>query len=216
MQGIGAVRRRTIIFAVISVLFIGVLVSADQLTKLYFGNLLKNGGTEVVIKDFFFFTYTLNTGSAYGFLQDAEWAQTFFLILTPISVALFGYFYIFAYKKGYKTLLVALALVIGGAVGNYIDRAAYRAVTDFICIEIGGNAIFGVFNVADVELTAGVILVVVHLCFLDKNAIFRKTDKQSAAESANNQVVVKADSSENSEKTKDNRSDSDIKDGKEV
>lgn len=179
MQGVGTVRRRAIIFSVVTLVFIGVLVAADQLTKLYFGNLLKNGGTEVVIKDFFFFTYTLNTGSAYGFLQNKEWAQTFFLILTPVAVALFGYFYVFAYKNGYKTLLVALALVIGGAIGNYIDRAAYRAVTDFICIEIGGNAIFGVFNVADVELTAGVILVVVHLCFLDKNAIFKKSKKET-------------------------------------
>ena len=56
------------------------------------------------------------------------------------------------------------------------------AVTDFICIEIAGNRIFGVFNVADGELSAGVVLVVIHLLFLDKNALFKGKKEDSEAE----------------------------------
>lgn len=171
-------KRRTIIFAVASVIFAAVLIAADQLTKLYFTNALSNVKRIDVIPDFFYFTYVLNDGAAYGILQGK---RTLFLIMTPIAVAFFLLFYIYAYKKGYKTLLVALALIICGALGNFIDRAFMAsvkyAVTDFICIEIAGNRIFGVFNVADVELSAGVVLVVIHLLFLDKNALFVKKEK---------------------------------------
>lgn len=173
MQGTRLTRRnRIIIFAVISVVLLAVLLAADQLSKLYFGNLLKNGGKSVVIENFFYFEYTLNEGSAYGFLADKPWAKTFFLVLTPIAVALFIIFYVYAYKKNYKTLLFAVLLIIGGALGNYIDRLFVGAVTDFICLEIAGNRIFGIFNLADVFLSAGVVMVIIHLFFLDENAIF--------------------------------------------
>ena len=127
-------------------LLLAVLIAADQLTKLYFTQLLKDGEDSVVIDKFFYFTYTLNTGSAYGLFSDKPWARTFFLIITPVAIAFFTFFYIYAFKKGHKLLMVALMLIIGGALGNYIDRAAFGAVTDFICLEIGGNRIFGIFN----------------------------------------------------------------------
>lgn len=175
MQGTRADRRkRIILFAVLSVLLLAVLIAADQLTKLYFTQLLADGEDSVVIDKFFYFTYTLNTGSAYGLFSDKPWARTFFLIITPVAIAFFTFFYIYAFKKGHKLLMVALMLIIGGALGNYIDRAAFGAVTDFICLEIGGNRIFGIFNLADVFLSAGVICAVVHLLFTDENALFKR------------------------------------------
>lgn len=176
-------KRRAIIFAVASVIFAAVLVAADQLTKLYFTGVLKNGEKIEVVPNFFYFTYVLNDGAAYGILQGK---RTLFLITTPIAVAFFIVFYVYAYKKHYKMLLVALVLIICGAIGNFIDRAFMSsvdyAVTDFICIEIAGNRIFGVFNVADVELSAGVVLVVIHLLFLDKNALFKGEKKNLKTE----------------------------------
>lgn len=178
MQGIGADRRKIIVlFVVISVVLLAILVAADQLSKIYFANLLKDGNDSVVIKDFFYFTYTLNTGSAYGLFSDKSWARTFFLIITPIALFFFIIIYIYSFKGGYKLMMVALILVIGGAIGNYIDRAAFGAVTDFICLEIGGNRIFGIFNLADVFLSAGVVCAIVHLLFVDKNALFRGKPK---------------------------------------
>ena len=167
-----------------------VLIGADQLTKLYFTRALESGKKQIdVIPNFFYFTYVLNDGAAYGILQGK---RTLFLVTTPIAVAVFIGVYVYAYKKGYKTLLVALALIICGAAGNFIDRAFMAsvgyAVTDFICIEIAGNRIFGVFNVADVELSAGVVLVVVHLLFLDKNAIFKNSEKESAENKSENGI----------------------------
>ena len=186
-------KRRTIIFVIASVFFAAVLIAADQLTKLYFTGVLKNGEKIEVIPKFFYFTYVLNDGAAYGILQGK---RTLFLITTPIAVELFIVFYVYAYKKNYKALLVALALIICGAIGNFIDRAFMAsvdyAVTDFICIEIAGNRIFGVFNVADVELSAGVVLVVIHLLFLDRNALFKgKKDKKTTEDKASVETEIK-------------------------
>lgn len=194
-------KRRTIIFVIASVIFASVLIAADQLTKLYFTNALKNDERIDVIPKFFYFTYVLNDGAAYGILQGK---RTLFLITTPIAIALFVVFYVYAYKKNYKTLLVALALIICGAFGNFIDRAFMAsvnyAVTDFICIEIAGNRIFGVFNVADVELSAGVVLVVIHLLFLDKNALFKGKKEDSEAENGSRKDKNENDSEYFSEK----------------
>ena len=199
-------KRRTIIFVIASVIFAAVLIAADQLTKLYFTNALKNNERIDVIPKFFYFTYVLNDGAAYGILQGK---RTLFLITTPIAIALFVVFYVYAYKKKYKTLLVALALIICGAIGNFIDRAFMAsinyAVTDFICIEIAGNRIFGVFNVADVELSAGVVLVVIHLLFLDKNALFKGKEEDEITEgkvSGENEVKNSDDFSETGMKEK--------------
>ena len=194
-------KRRTIIFVIASVIFASVLIAADQLTKLYFTNALKNDERIDVIPKFFYFTYVLNDGAAYGILQGK---RTLFLITTPIAIALFVVFYVYAYKKNYKTLLVALVLIICGAFGNFIDRAFMAsvnyAVTDFICIEIAGNRIFGVFNVADVELSAGVVLVVIHLLFLDKNALFKGKKEDSEAENGFRKDKNENDSEDFSEK----------------
>lgn len=188
MQRIGTDgKRRTVIFVIASVILAAVLIGADQLTKWYFTRTLESGNKQIeIIPNFFYFTYVLNDGAAYGILQGE---RTLFLITTPIAIAAFATVYVYAYKRKYKTLLVAIALIICGAAGNFIDRAfmasAGYAVTDFICIEIAGNRIFGVFNVADVELTAGVVLVVVHLLFLDKNAIFKGKEEKNAENGIN-------------------------------
>ena len=188
MQRIGTDgKRRTVIFVIASVILAAVLIGADQLTKWYFTRALESGNKQIeIIPNFFYFTYVLNDGAAYGILQGE---RTLFLITTPIAIAAFVAVYVYAYKRKYKTLLVAIALIICGAAGNFIDRAfmasAGYAVTDFICIEIAGNRIFGVFNVADVELTAGVVLVVVHLLFLDKNALFSGKEEKNAESGIN-------------------------------
>ncbi len=177
-------KRRGLIFIIASVVFAEVLIAADQLTKAYFTKALA-GGSISVISDFFYFTYVLNDGAAYGILSGH---RTLFLIITPIVIDAFIICYVYAYNKKYKTLIVALMLIICGALGNFIDRAFMASVdykvTDFICIEIAGYKPFGTFNVADMELTAGVILFVVHLLFLDNNAIFtskKSSDKNGSA-----------------------------------
>ena len=183
MQGTRFDGRRLINFIIIPVVIFALLLLIDQLTKNYFRNEKSNQVVEV-INNFLYFDFVLNTGSAFSFLANVDWAQTFFKILTPISLVLFIGFFIYAYKKGYKWLLFAVTLVIAGTIGNYIDRLIFSAVTDFISFKFG-SYYFPTFNFADVYLCVGVVMFIIHLLFLDENALFRneKRDNSSTEQS---------------------------------
>ena len=129
------------------------------------------------ISNYFYFRYLFNTGAAYGILGDLPWAQLLFKIITPFAVIGFFFVYIYACKRGYRTLRIAIMLVICGSIGNFIDRVCYNGVVDFLNLMIGGGSPFGVFNFADVYMSVGAVLVVVHFLFLDKNALFAPRQK---------------------------------------
>lgn len=173
MQGAGTFRGRRLIFNVIAVIILIVLITADQITKYYFSNSLKYGERHSIIDNFFYFTYTVNSGAAWSFLSDVSWAQTFFKVLTSIALVLFALFYLYAGKKGYKWLRVAIVFVIGGTIGNFIDRLILGGVVDFIGFTFGTYN-FPIFNLADSFLTVGVIMIIVHYLFLDDSALFGK------------------------------------------
>lgn len=166
--------RRIIVLLIVALVSAAILVFLDQFTKRVFRDLYFENGETTVIKDFFYFSYTLNTGSAYGFLSDKSWGQTLFMIITPIALVAFLGALFFAVKRGNKTLYAGLILVISGTVGNFIDRILYKAVTDFIIIRVNGVNVFGVFNLADVLMTFGIILLFVHLIFLEDGGLFKK------------------------------------------
>lgn len=176
MQRVGSNRRviNGIIFVLLTLLFIAV----DQFTKFYFKMLSEEGnlGVKTVINDFFYLTYLENRGAAYGFLSGKSWAQQFFKGLTVVALILFIIVFIYSLKKGYNFLSVGISMVIGGTVGNFIDRIMFSAVSDFLNIRVFGKDIFGVFNLADVFLCVGVAMFIIHCLFLDKNALFRKNE----------------------------------------
>ena len=166
--------RRITVMLIVAIVSAAILVFLDQLTKRVFQDLYFEKGETAVIDGFFFFSYTLNSGSAYGFLSDKSWGQTIFMIITPIALVAFSVALFFAAKRNNKTLFIGLILVISGTVGNFIDRVANKAVIDFIVIRIGGVNIFGVFNLADVLMTFGIILLLIHLVFLEDGGLFRR------------------------------------------
>lgn len=168
--------RRRIANTVFFILLILFFIAVDQFTKMYFKYLDENGllGSKEVIKDFFYLTYLENSGAAYGFLSGKSWSQTFFKCLTALALVVFLIVFIYSRKKDYTFLSLSMSMVIGGTIGNFIDRIAYSAVSDFINIVVFGKDIFGVFNLADVFLCVGVVFFVIHCLFIDKNAIFRK------------------------------------------
>ena len=177
MQGTGTDRRKRIIFATIAVVILACVIIFDQLTKSYFKNYVQENGNVTVIDGFFYFTYTVNTGAAWSFLSGVSWAQTFFKILTSIALVFFAVFYLYALLKGYKWLQISLVFVMGGTIGNFIDRIIQNGVTDFIGF-IFGSYYFPIFNLADSFLVVGVIMITVHYLFLDFNAVFKKKDEQ--------------------------------------
>jgi signal peptidase II len=134
-------------------------VILDQASKLAIAGTMKLYQS-IPVMPLFKLTYVHNTGAAFSFLSEAGgWQRWFFaglalMISTVIAVWL-------ARLKKHETLLaVALALVLGGAVGNLIDRLAYGYVIDFLDVYYN-DWHWPAFNIADSAITLGVILMLV-------------------------------------------------------
>ena len=135
----------------------GTVISLDQLTKHVITQRFRLGESTPVIDGFFNLTYVRNTGAAFGLL--ARWDPSFrvpFFIIVPL-LALGVIFYVFRkVEDGDLKLATTLSLVIGGAFGNLIDRAAYNFVIDFLDFHWRYQAHFPAFNVADTAICVGV------------------------------------------------------------
>jgi signal peptidase II len=135
-----------------------VTLVADQASKLWLLNgfdLARRGVVKVT--PFFDLVLAWNIGISFGWLQnDGQAAQLALMAVKVIAVIALA---IWMARSQTRLATVALGLIIGGAVGNGIDRLAYGAVVDFALfhIEIGGNTYnWYVFNLADVAIVAGV------------------------------------------------------------
>ncbi len=173
MQGTGTDRRKRIILLAVFATILFLVVLLDQWTKFYFSYYVEDNGSVAIIDGFFYITYVINTGAAWSFLADVSWGQLLFKILTPIALIAFSIIYVYAFKKNYKWMQISLAFIIGGTIGNFIDRLLNSGVVDFISL-VFGDYKFPVFNLADTFLVVGVIMLFVHFLFLDENAIFKK------------------------------------------
>ncbi len=145
-------------------LSIGVLI-VDLVSKA-----LLDGETIEVINGFFGFVSVHNTGASFGVFAGA---QTFFIIISILFALGMMAFDIF-YKKGFGAngwYRVGFTLILGGLLGNLIDRIAFGYVRDFVHLEFID---FPVFNVADIALTIGCICIIVFLIFFFKTDIDKK------------------------------------------
>jgi signal peptidase II len=133
-----------------------VIIGVDQLTKWMIVRTMELGERIPIIENFFYITSHRNSGAAWGILQGQ---MTFFYIVTVI-VVIGIIFYMQKYAKESKLLAVSLSLILGGAIGNFIDRLLHQEVVDFLDFHIFGYN-FPIFNVADSALTIGVILVII-------------------------------------------------------
>lgn len=133
-----------------------IIVIIDQLTKKWAIQALKNQGSKVIIKNFFELTYVENRGAAFGVLSDR---RIFFIIITTVVVVvLVGY--IFKNHKIMSSLeKISMSLILAGALGNFIDRLLNGYVVDLFSLRFG-NYYFPVFNVADIAIVLGTLLLV--------------------------------------------------------
>lgn len=174
MQRTRAFGWRRIILEAIPIILLILFVAIDQISKVYFRQLFAENSKEIiVIPNFFYLTYVVNTGAAWSFLANVSWGQTFFKALTCVSLIAFAFFYVYACKKDYRWLRFALATMIAGTIGNFIDRIIFNGVTDFLGF-IFGSYYFPVFNFADMCLVVGVGMLFIHFLFLDEGALFKK------------------------------------------
>ena len=183
------------------VLFLFVLL-VDQASKLlvcFYAGGQTNVTVLTVVKDFFEITYCENRDGMMGVFDGLASREYVFLIST--GVILLGLFLYLAISKNRgKWRNVTMTFILAGAFGNLIDRVIHFTdgafVRDMIhvIINIGGKEYFPyIFNVADVALVVGAIMLIIDLMFLDKDAIFRskKKDKNSSKEEAVAQGVAK-------------------------
>ncbi|RDW17909.1 signal peptidase II [Oceanobacillus chungangensis] len=133
-----------------------IIIAIDQLTKWTIVKTMELGESITVIQDFFYITSHRNSGAAWGILEGK---MLFFYIVTIVVVICVVY-YMQKHAKNDKILAVALSFILGGAIGNFIDRLFRQEVVDFFNFYIF-NYNFPIFNVADSALTVGVILVII-------------------------------------------------------
>lgn len=144
------------------VVIIIAIIGLDQLTKFVISNKLVLGGSVSVIDKFFYITHWENKGAAWSILQNGRY---FFIIITFIVASILAYM---LYKSDNKLFKFSVSFIIGGAIGNLIDRIYKGSVTDFLQFFFGSYQ-FPVFNVADSCVCIGTMLLAYYLLFVYKD-----------------------------------------------
>ena len=140
-------------------LWLTVLVLVIDLTsKVYFDNALQMYQQIVVIPDLFSWTLAYNTGAAFSFLADSAGWQRWLFALIAVVVSAVLVVWLKRLKADETWLALALALVLGGALGNLFDRVAYGHVIDFILVHWQNRWYFPAFNFADSAITVGAVM----------------------------------------------------------
>ena len=109
-------------------------------------------------------TLVYNTGAAFSFLADAGGWQRWFFVLLAIGVSALLLVWLYRLERDQHWLAAALALVLGGAVGNLVDRILHGHVIDFIDLYAGGWH-WPAFNVADSAITVGAVMLIIDAVF---------------------------------------------------
>lgn len=140
-----------------SIIYLSILLLLiDQISKILTVKLIEiNKGIEI-IKNFFYLTYTHNTGAAFSILTG----QRILLILIAIIILIILFNYIRKNKVKEKLDILAFSLIIGGSLGNLIDRIVRGYVVDFLDFKIFGYN-FPIFNLADTFIVIGVFLLLI-------------------------------------------------------
>ena len=165
-------------------------VLLDQLTKIWiFDGLLQSqtGKTVTVIPNFLYFSAVYNDGCIFGMLDGAG-ADVVFFIITVAATPLYVYFLMRSRTRSVWGQ-IGFAFIVGGAIGNAIDRAFVNTSATFFSGEVRDFISFGffppVFNVADSFLTVGVVMAIIAVLFFDPDSVI-ELYKQEKAQKATN------------------------------
>jgi len=137
----------------------------DRIAKLYITNNFILFESRSLIGDLVSLTYVQNTGAAFSILQGK---RTFFIIMTLIMLAVILYLYKKHLDKNIYSIL-SVGLIFGGALGNFYDRLIHHYVIDFIDFHF-----FPVFNIADMALVIGTIILSIIIWITDQKEVTEK------------------------------------------
>ena len=152
-------------------LIVGVIVILDQLTKWMIVQSLAVHDAVPVFESFFHITHERNTGAAFSLFAQApaSFRQPFFLLTTVAAIAMLLVFLRKVEEADWLTI-AAIGGILGGAVGNFIDRVLYGEVVDFLLVHWHGYY-WPAFNVADSCITVGVICMLIASFAGKRNAL---------------------------------------------
>jgi len=136
-------------------LVVGGIVSLDQISKYYIARTLPLHHSIELIPHLLQLIHIRNTGIAFGMLASRKGPiySLSFIIISLLAIILLGYLYCFSYRK--RLPRIALLLILGGAIGNLIDRVLYQEVLDFIDLH-WYQYHWPAFNIADTCITLGI------------------------------------------------------------
>mgnify|MGYP002628071137 CR=1 FL=1 len=137
--------------------YVLVIVIIDQLTKLYFLNILSYG-ERIPVLPFFDFVLLFNTGAAFSFLANHDgWQRWFFVGIGFVAIIVISW--LLRRHQHEPRFMWGLTLILGGAIGNVIDRLLWGHVVDFLLF-FYDNWYYPAFNIADSAITVGAILII--------------------------------------------------------
>ena len=142
---------------------VGLIVIVDQITKSLILHHLELYRSIPVIPGFFSITHIHNPGGAFGFLAQGHSGlrQGLFLLASAAAIVLVIYYFVKT-PANLPWLSAGFAMILGGAIGNLIDRLRMGEVVDFIDVYIG-DVHWPAFNVADSAISVGVVIILFHL-----------------------------------------------------
>lgn len=135
---------------ILIIALIGIIV--DRISKI----LVSSSNGYVVIKNFFNITYAKNFGAAWSMFSGNRW----FLVFVTVFALLFILFYIYKAKNINKIETLSYGFILGGIIGNFIDRLFFGYVIDFLDFNILGYN-FPIFNIADSLIVIGAIIMII-------------------------------------------------------
>jgi signal peptidase II len=149
-----------------------IVIAADQASKFWVETVLRKTIDIPIWNGVFHFYYMENTGAAFGMLPGFKWV---FLALSATAALLIAAFVIYKRRGLHWSLYLPLGMIMGGAVGNMIDRVRLGYVLDFMYFKLIN---FAIFNVADASLVVGSILMGVYLLFIHERVSKRRSAKK--------------------------------------
>jgi signal peptidase II len=148
---------------VLSLAIIALIILVDQATKLWFVANFAMFESREIIPNVFYWTRKFNTGASWGILEGQ---LGLFIVITILAIGFFIYLLRDAMQKNQPWHVVGLSLMMGGTIGNFIDRLRLGGVVDFIDVYIFGYD-FPVFNVADSALNVGLVVFFIGVFFFE-------------------------------------------------
>ena len=141
------------------ILLVIVNIAADQISKFWVRALVEPDSSSPIIGDYLTLRNVENEGAFLGMGSDLNpTLKLFVLLIIPAAVLLFVLYYMFKEKQMDKLSLIGFSCVVGGGIANVFDRFIYGSVTDFLFIDLGFVRT-GIFNIADLSVTTGMILI---------------------------------------------------------